>query len=127
MVINILNNNIRTPKEFYLDLGERVDGGSHSGNLELAGSDRYVIRILPRTRITTALPSMTAADVRVNDDVGSARITCQLSGNAPAGASVNYVTQDGTGRAGTHYTAVSGHFRLPHRWPHRSHRHPRVP
>ena len=113
VVVNILNNNIRTPKEFYLDLGERVDGGSHSGNLELAGSDRYVIRILPRTRITTALPSMTAADVRVNDDVGSARITCQLSGNAPAGASVNYVTQDGTGRAGTHYTAVSGTLDFP--------------
>ena len=113
VVINVLNNNIREPKEFYLDLGERVSGGSHSGNLELAGSDRYVIRILPRTRVTTALPSMSAADVRVNDNAGNARITCNLSGPAPAGASVNYVTQDGTGRAGTNYTAVSGTLEFP--------------
>ena len=113
VVINILNNNITTPKEFYLDLGERVSGGSHSGNLELAGADRYVIRILPRTAVTTALPSMSAADVRVDDDAGTARITATLDGPAPEGASVDYVTQDGTGQAGTHYTQSTGTLEFP--------------
>ena len=56
---------------------------------------------------------MSADDERVNDNAGTVTITAELDGPAPEGASVNYTTQDGTGQAGTHYTATSGTLEFP--------------
>ena len=104
--ITIIPEPISVPKQFSIKFGTAVRGGSQSGNLEIS-SDTAIITIRPRRVTDTGLPSMSVSDVRVRDDAGNAELTLSLSKAALPNTSVDYVTRDGTGKAGTNYTRVS--------------------
>jgi hypothetical protein len=58
--------------------------------------------------LTVTQPSVTIADISVNEDAGTATLTATLSAAPAATTTVDYATADGTAIAGSDYTASSG-------------------
>jgi hypothetical protein len=58
--------------------------------------------------LTAAVPTVSVADLTVNEGDGTATVTVTLSQAAATGTSVNYATSDATATAGVDYTATSG-------------------
>jgi hypothetical protein len=62
----------------------------------------------PRTTVSAPTLQMSAAAQDVANTAGSATVTVTRTGDTSGAVDVSYATADGTGVAGTHYTASSG-------------------
>lgn len=100
-------------------IGDRIPNeGNETFKIILSGATGATLGLSEATATITdddtsttpvgTLPAITFENVRASEDTGKATVVVRLSSASQSAVSVQYVTADGTARAGTDYTRVTG-------------------
>lgn len=102
--VNVIGDRIRESNETF----RIVLSGATGATLGVAEATATISDDDTSTTPVGSLPGLTFENVRASEDTGRATVVVRLSSASQSAVSVQYVTADGTARAGTDYTRVTG-------------------